>query len=159
MSRRPVTIRAIAVSIALTWSAGAWSAGVWSTDAAAVEPILVAVSDSSFSRPHDLTLSPDGRLLYVADVGNDAVKVLHPDTLATLGVIGRGWLYIADEDNTQIKIFDENREPLAVIGSGRRGRGADRLNKPEGVEAVGDRVWVSDTYNHRILLYRLRGAP
>ncbi len=276
-------------------------------DAAAVEPILVAASDSSFTRPHDLTLSPDGRLLYVADVGNDAVKVLHPDTLATLGVIGRGelrgphdvafdikgrllvadtnndrvaiyalsglegrlvgaytkefgspegvavgpegtvyvsnarshdllairngvviarvggsgsghnqyrrphdvgvdaqgrvyavdpgndrtqvltpmlefiaslggapydfdepkylafddrgWLYVADEDNNQIKIFDENRKPLAVIGSGRRGKGADRLNKPEGVEAVGDRVWVSDTYNHRILLYRLAGAP
>ena len=317
MSRRPVTIRAIAVSIALVWSAGvwsagawsagAWSAGVWSMDGATVEPILVAVSDSSFSRPHDLTLSPDRRLLYVADVGNDTIKVLHPDTLATLGVIGRGelrgphdvafdakgrllvadtqndriaiyalsglegvlvgvyakelaspegvavgpkgtvyvsnarshdllairngviiarvggrgsghnqyrrphdvgvdaqgrvyavdpgndriqvltpklefiaalggapydfdepkylafdhrgWLYVADEDNNQIKIFDENRKPLAVIGSGRRGKGADRLNKPEGVEAVGDRVWVSDTYNHRILLYRLKGAP
>ncbi len=303
MSRRPIAIRTIAVSIAVTWSAGAWSAGAWSKDAAAVEPILVAASDSSFSRPHDLTLSPDRRLLYVADVGNDAVKVLHPDTLATLGVIGRGelrgphdvafdakgrllvadtqndrvaiyalsglegllvgaytkelgspegvavggdgtiyvtnarlhdvvairngvviarvgrggsgnneyrrphdvavdalgrvyvadpgndriqvlgpklefiaalggapydfdepkylafdgrgWLYVADEDNNQIKIFDENRKPLAVIGSGRRGKGADRLNKPEGVEAVGDRVWVSDTYNHRILLYRL----
>ncbi len=70
-------------------------------------------------------------MLYVADVGNDAVKVLRPNTLAT----------------------------LAVIGSGRRGKGADRLNKPEGVEAVGDRVWVADTYNHRILLYRLTGAP
>ncbi len=95
------------------------------------EPILVAASDSSFSRPHDLTLSPDRRLLYVADIGDDAVKVLHPDTLAMLG----------------------------VIGGGRRGKGADRLNKPEGVEAVGDRVWVFDTYNRRILLYGLAGAP
>jgi hypothetical protein len=32
MSRRPVTIHTIAVSIALTWSAGAWSAGVWVSD-------------------------------------------------------------------------------------------------------------------------------
>ncbi len=48
---------------------------------------------------------------------------------------------------------------MARDGPGRRGKGADRLNKPEGVEAVDDRVWVSDTYNHRILLYRLKGAP
>jgi DNA-binding beta-propeller fold protein YncE len=279
----------------------------WGAEAPAAEPTFVTASDTSFSRPHDLVLSPDGRHLFVADVGNDAVKVLHPDTLATIGVIGRGelrgphdvafddkgrllvadtqndriaiyalsglegvlvgayakelaspegvavgpegtvyvsnagsddllaikngvviarvggsgaghnqyrrphdvgvdaqgrvyvvdpgndriqalsprlefiaalggapydfdepkylafdgrgWLYVADEYNDQIKIFDANREPIAAIGDGRRGKGPNRLNKPEGVEARGDRVWVADTHNHRILLYRLQGAP
>ena len=45
-------------------------------------------SDTSFSRPHDLVLSPDGKFLYVADVGKDAVKVLDPLTPKTLGAIG-----------------------------------------------------------------------
>ena len=96
------------------------------------------------------------KLEFIAALGGTPYDFDEPKYLA---FDGRGWLYVADEDNNQIKIFDENREPLAVIGSGRRGKGADRLNKPEGVEAVGDRVWVSDTYNHRILLYRLKGAP
>lgn len=280
----------------------------WAAGAGAVEPVFLAASDSSFSRPHDLVLSPDGRQLFVADVGNDAVKVLDPDTLVTLGVVGRGelsgphdlafdpqgrlvvadsgndriaifelretagapggalvgvydaelgspegvavaadgtiyisnarrhdlvavrdgvviariggsgsgdnryrrphdveldaqgrvyavdpgnnriqiltsslefvaalagapfdfnepkylafdargWLYVADENNNQVKIFDRDHKPLATIGSG---PGPDRLNKPEGVTARGDRVWVSDTYNHRILLYRLEDLP
>ncbi|MEE8500654.1 MAG: NHL repeat-containing protein [Kiloniellales bacterium] len=279
----------------------------WGAEALAVEPSFVAASDTSFSRPHDLVLSPDGRHLFVADVGNDAIKVLHPDTLATLWVIGRGelrgphdvafdakgrllvadtrndriaiyalsgqegvlvgayakelaspegvavgpegtiyvsnarthdllairngvviarvggrgsgrnqyrrphdvgvdaqgrvyavdpgndriqvltptlefiaalagapydfdepkylafdgrgWLYVADEDNDQIKIFDAHRKPIAAIGDGKRGKGPNRLNRPEGVEARGDRVWVADTHNHRILLYRLEGVP
>jgi YVTN family beta-propeller protein len=297
MTPGPSAVRAIGFLAALAWSGAA----------AAVEPVFVAASDTSFSRPHDLVLSPDGRYLFVADVGNNAVKVLDPDTLATLGVIGRGelggphdvavdaegrllvadshnehiaiyamrglegalvgalrpdlgspegvavgpegtvyvsnarldnvlairngavvaragtsgggqnqyarphdvavdelgrvyvvdpgndriqvlgpmlefiavlgggaydfdepkylafdqrgWLYVADEYNNQIKILDRTRKPIAAIGSGERGKGPNRLNKPEGVEARGNRVWVSDTYNNRILLYRLEGAP
>ncbi len=111
--------------------------------------------------------------VYAVDPGNDRIQVLSP-ALGLLGVLAgppydfdepkylafdeRGWLYVADEHNNQVKIFDENRKPLAVIGSGERGKGPDRLNKPEGVEARGGRVWVSDTYNHRIVLYRLQGV-
>ncbi len=269
--------------------------------AAAAEFTLIASSDTSFSRPHDLALSPDGNLLYVADVGNDAVKVLDPMSLEVVGAIGAGvlsaphdvafdwagrlwvadsgndrlvlflvvdaeavilaqwpglpspegvvagpdgrayatsaadhgvvaiigrsvvdqvagrgrgpgefirphdidvaadgtiyvvdpgnnriqlldanldfvgelrgppfdfnepkyiafddagWLYVADEYNDQIKVFDESRAPVGVIGTGERGNGPGQLDRPEGVTVRGDHVWVSDTHNHRILLFK-----
>lgn len=268
---------------------------------AAAEPTRIAVSDTSFDRPHDVVLSPDGRFLYVADLGNDSVKVLDPKTLKTLGVIGEEdldsphdvafdeagrllvadsgndavvvykvsgveaqrlatWkgemfspegvapagagrvfvtdtggggvlrfeggrtalrrendgaggdynrphdvlvdrqgqvlvvdsgndriqildqdltllrslagspydfnepkylavdeqdnLYVADEYNNQVKILDSAYQIVAVIGSGERGNGPGQLNKPEGVETRNGLIWISDTYNDRILLYR-----
>ena len=44
---------------------------------------FVAVSESSFAHPHDLTLSPERRYLFVTDMNNDVVKVVDPDTLHT----------------------------------------------------------------------------
>ena len=67
----------------------------------------------------------------------------------------RGWLLVADEDNHQIKIFDERYDLIGVIGDQTQGRGPDRLRKPEGVTTRGDIVWVSDTYNNRIVRFRL----
>ena len=271
-----------------------------SASLAAAEPTRVAVSDGDFDRPHDLVLSSDGRFLYVADLGNDAVKVLDPATLKTVGVIGAGaldtphdvafddagrlfvadsgndaiavyrvdgadaerletWtgemfspegvapagggrvfvtdtggggvlrfeggratlrkedaggagynrphdvlvdrqgrvlvvdsgnhrihildqelapirtlagppydfnepkylavdeqenLYVADEYNNQVKILDPDYRIVEVIGSGERGSGPGELNKPEGVETRDGLIWISDTYNDRILLYR-----
>ena len=91
----------------------------WGAEALAVEPSFVTASDTSFSRPHDLVLLPDGRRLFVDGVGNDAVEVLHPDALATLGVIGRGEsrgphdvafdakgrLLVADAQNDRILLY------------------------------------------------------
>jgi YVTN family beta-propeller protein len=278
---------------------------VWATLATA-EPTRIAVSDGDFDHPHDLVLSPDGVFLYVADLGNDAVKVLDPTTLKTLGAIGEGdldsphdvafdeagrllvadsgndavvvyevngvegqrlaiWngemfspegvapagggrvfvtdtggggvlrfedgraalrkenggagdsdynrphdvlvdrqgrvlvvdsgnariqildqeltllrslagspydfnepkylavdeqdnLYVADEYNNQVKILDPDYRIIEVIGTGERGRGPGQLNKPEGVETRDGLIWISDTYNDRILLYRRAGA-
>ncbi len=39
----------------------------------------------------------------------------------------------------------------------RNGRG--QLDRPEGVTVRGDHVWVSDTYNHRILLFKRWASP
>jgi hypothetical protein len=49
----------------------------------------LAASSVALENPHDLKLSPDGRYLYVADVGNNRVAILarishHPSTAATL---------------------------------------------------------------------------
>ncbi len=40
-------------------------------------------------------------------------------------------------------------------GSGARAADGDgQLDRPEGVTVRGDHVWVSDTYNNRILLFK-----
>ncbi len=129
---------------------------------------LVA-SDTSFARPHDIHVDPAGRVLIV-DPGNNRVQIRDGDLklIKTLEGPGYdfnepkyltvdidGWLYVADENNNQIKIFDAKYRLQATIGDGRRGTDAGSLNKPEGIEVRGARIWVSDTYNDRILLYRI----
>jgi YVTN family beta-propeller protein len=124
---------------------------------------------AAFSRPHDVDIGWN-QLVYVADPGRDRIQVFstelnfvraleaprylfrQPKYLATNE---RGWLLVADEDNHQIKIFDERYDLVGVIGDETQGRGPERLRKPEGVTIRGDMVWVSDTYNNRIVRFRL----
>lgn len=49
-------------------------------------------------------------------------------------------------------IFDPQYRLLLTLGTA----GNEPLNQPEGVAVRGDTLWVSDTYNNRILRYRLR---
>lgn len=41
-------------------------------------------SPEVFAEPRDIVLSPDGKLLYVADNGNDRIVVLHAQSLKVL---------------------------------------------------------------------------
>lgn len=122
-----------------------------------------------FRGPHDIALDAQGRF-YVADAGNDRVKILNRklEVIQTLdgapyhfsgpkylALDERGWLYVADELNNQVKILDAARRLVAVIGTGEPGTGPGQLNRPEGVEVWQNHLWISDTYNDRILLYRL----
>ncbi len=82
--------------------------------------VLLEKSAVQFSRPHDLVLSPDRRLLYVADVGNNTVQVLDPKTLRIVGKIGaddldsphdvffddKGRLLVADTGNDRVVIYE-----------------------------------------------------
>lgn len=118
-----------------------------------------------YSSPHDIELGPDNRL-YVADPGNNRVQVLNTD-LKVLGELTQdfrdpkylaldeqGWLYVGDQFNHQVKIFDRDRKLVATIGTGKRGSGIGEFNGLEGVEVKRPYVWVADTYNNRIVLYR-----
>lgn len=125
-----------------------------------------------YRRPHDIVAAPDGRL-YVADSGNHRIQILDAALKPVKSLLGpsyrfnepkylafdeHGWLYIADEDNHQVKVLDASHRLVATLGSGRAGRGPGELRKPEGVEVRNGKLWISDTYNHRILLYRLTHA-
>jgi DNA-binding beta-propeller fold protein YncE len=125
-----------------------------------------------YVRPHDIELGPDGNL-YVADPGNNRIQVLNTDLEFVRALEGpgfrfhepkylafdeRGRMYVTDEYNHQVKIFDRDHRLLATIGSGQRGDGPDELYQPEGVTARGGQVWVADTYNNRIRLYRLESG-
>ena len=62
---------------------------------------------------------------------------------------------MADKYAHQIKILDRDGTLLKVIGSGRGELGPGVFDRPEGVEILGSTVWFSDTYNDRIVKYRI----
>jgi DNA-binding beta-propeller fold protein YncE len=126
-----------------------------------------------FVRPHDVHVDAAGRV-FVADPGNHRIHILSPALKTRSMLVGPpydfnepkyltvdrlGWLYVADEYNNQVKILDRDYTVLAVIGDGEPGIGPGRFYRPEGVEVSGRHLWISDTYNNRIVRYRLEGAP
>jgi len=116
-----------------------------------------------FVRPHDIELGSDG-LLYIGDPGNRRVQVLtesldyhsritnrnlpfrEPKYLA---LDNENQLYVADQGNNQLRIFNSARAQLESI----RIAGSLRLNHIEGVEVSGGKIWISDTYNDRVVLF------
>lgn len=127
------------------------------------EAVFVRASDASFSQPHDLALSPDRKLLYVADMRNNAVKVLDPESLRTLGVIGKGELSlphdVAFDAAGRLLVADTGNDRIAIYEvSGPQGRLAgeirDGLAAPEGVAAGADgRVYVSNTRSAELVVF------
>ena len=120
-----------------------------------------------FSRPHDVEIAGDGAV-YVVDSGNDRVEVFsagleHRAAFgAELKLDGPKYLHfdgdriwLADEDNHRILLLDRGHRLRGVLGTGRRGRGANAFYKPEAVLARAPYVWVIDTYNDRVVLLRV----
>jgi DNA-binding beta-propeller fold protein YncE len=117
--------------------------------------------NGAYRRPHDIHIDHIGRI-FAVDPGNERIQLLDP-RLRVVGSLGgapydfdepkyvavdrEGRLYIADEDNSRIVVLDRNYKVLGTIEGD--------LDRPEGVEVRGDRIWVADTHNDRILLYRL----
>ena len=122
-----------------------------------------AESDRSFGNPHDVVLSPDGSRLYVADVNNNAVKVLDPQSLETIGTFGTnelsrphdvafdpaGRLLVADTGNGRIAIYE-------VSGAG--GKLVDEIGGlagPEGVVAAPDgTIYLGNVGRHNVEAWR-----
>ena len=96
---------------------------------------FIQASPEVFAQPHDIVLSADGTLLYVADNGNDRIVVLD----------AAGRMYIADKYSNSIKIVDADGKLLQVLGSKKSGKGPGVFDRPEGVEIRGNDIWFSDT--------------
>jgi len=122
-----------------------------------------------FSSPHDVEFDPLGRA-WVADASNDRIVRLDESFDIDLILSGNayafsgprymdfdaaGRLYVADKYNNQIKIIAPDGKLLQVLGSDRAGIGEGQFDRPEGVEIRGPDVWFSDTYNDRIVRYRV----
>ena len=131
------------------------------TDGAVTATMDTGVS-GPLSRPHDIEMDHLGRV-FAVDPGNNRVLVLDQSLGFVHSLEGppydfnepkyvavdeKGWLFVADEYSNLIKVFDHAYRPVGTVGLG------DGLNQPEGVAAAGRYIWVSDTYNDRILLYR-----
>jgi DNA-binding beta-propeller fold protein YncE len=121
------------------------------------------------SAPHDVTVAPD-RTLWIADAGNNRlvnvsedlkiIRVLegapyHFNGPRYLDFDAAGRLYVADKYNHQVKVLAPDLSPLLTLGKTHSTFGPGRFNRPEGVAIHGDRVWFADTYNDRIVRYRI----
>jgi len=113
--------------------------------AAAGEFVLAAQTEATFASPHDLALSVDGSRLFVADNGNDVVKVLDAKTLETIGVIGKGELSaphdVAFDGQGRLLVADTGNDRTAVYAqTGGRWQLTASWEKehdgPEGVSAT-----------------------
>ena len=86
--------------------------------------------EAAFAQPSGLSLSGDGKTLYVADAESSAIRAIQLDkSNRTWTVVGAG-------------LFDFGRVDGAFDVA--------RLQHPLGVAADGDRILVADTYNSRI---------
>ena len=128
----------------------------------------VAVA-AGLSSPHDVTVAPDGSL-WIADANNDrlvqmtpALNVLRTIEGSAYGFDGprylafdsTGRLYVADKYTHSIKILAPNGTRIFTLGTGRGELGPGKFDRPEGVAIRGTDVWFSDTYNDRVVRYRI----
>ncbi len=130
--------------------------------------VSVAVA-GGLSAPHDISIAPDGSL-WIADAGNDRLVNMDQDFHVIRILKGQpyqfngpryldfdqvGRLYVADKYNHQIKVLALDHAVLFTLGSGRSGIGRNVFDRPEGIAIQDQDIWFSDTYNNRIVRYRI----
>lgn len=146
-----------------------YAAGAWSNNVVAYRGDQVAFELRGLSAPHDLELAADGSI-WLADAGNDRILLLDEslqiirelsgpaygfDGVRYLDVWPDGTLVAADKYSHTVKFIDGTGRLVATLGSGQPGRGAGVFTTPEGVDSADDRVWLSDSGNDRVVVYRI----
>jgi len=121
------------------------------------------------SGPHDISITAEGSL-WVADTGKDRLVKMSEDLEVQqilegepyhfngpryLEIDQAGRLYIADKYSHQIKVIAPDRTLLFTLGSGHGELGPYKFDHPEGIAIDGPDVWISDTYNNRLVQYRI----
>ena len=130
--------------------------------AAQIEATFLNASEAVFSRPHDVVIGPNGRL-YVADLGNDRVAVLNPESLEVeqslaegelnsphdVAFDGKGRLLVADTHNDRVAIYT-----LGETGAQLADELTEGLSAPEGV-AIGPqgKIYVANARGHDIVVF------
>ncbi len=124
---------------------------------------FMAASTVDLENPHDLKLSPDGRYLFVSDVGHNRVAILDPESLGLVAEFGAdhqsgthdvdfdeaGRAYVADTHNGRVTIYEMNGTQATLIGElGERIRGAEGvLVHPNG------RIYVAGAWSDNVVAY------
>ncbi len=144
-------------------------AGAWSGNVVAYADGMAVGELTGLSSPHDLALAPNGDI-WLADAGNDRMLLLSPelkikrelkgapydfDGVRYQDVLPDGTLIAADKNNHQVKVIGPDGALRLVLGTGDPGKGPGRFRTPEGIEAEGDTLWISDSGNDRVVKYRI----
>jgi len=124
--------------------------------------------NTPLSSPHDIHVDSKNRVIAV-DSGNNRILIFDKD-LNYIHELSQGDydfngpkyvasddagnILVADEYNHQVKILDSSFKMIGRITGTPKPGGPGPLNGPEGIETVGRYMWVSDTYNSRVLLYK-----
>lgn len=145
-------------------------AGAWSDNVVAFEQGQKVGELTGLSSPHDLELAGGGDL-WLADAGNDRILLLSPELVIKdiltrekygfrgvryLDTLADGTLIAADKYTHSVKFIGIDRTLRLQLGSGEAARGDYQLTTPEGVEVRGDRVWISDSGNDRVVRYLIQ---
>ena len=143
--------------------------GAGSNNIVALEKGKPVATTAGLSSPHDVAIAADGSV-WVADAGNDRLLRMSED-LKLLTIIegtpfdfngpryldfdSQGRLYVADKYSHKIKVLSPDNKLMYTLGGDRAGLGPGRFDRPEGVVIDNQHVWFSDTYNNRIVRYRI----
>ena len=121
-------------------------------------------STTALSNPHDVKLSPDGRYLFVSDVGNNRVVLLDPETLDFVAEFGsdhqsgthdvdfdaQGKAYVADTHNNRVTIYRMAGTQATLTGELK-----GRVRGPEGVLNYSNgTVYVAGAWSGNVVAYR-----
>lgn len=126
--------------------------------------VFIKGSTASLANPHDLKLTPDGRYLFVSDVGNNRIAILDPETLALVGAFGsdhqsgthdidfdaEGRAYVADTHNNRVTVYALDGVNATLVGEL-----SDRIRGPEGVLIhPNGNVYVAGAWSGNLVVYR-----
>ena len=125
---------------------------------------FLGATTTGLSNPHDIKLSPDGKHLFVSDVGNDRVVVLDADSLAQVDAFGGdildGTHDVDFDDKGQLYVADTHKGRVAIFAmQGTRGELAgsldDRISGPEGVLVhPNGMIYVAGAWSNNLVAYR-----
>lgn len=131
--------------------------------ARAVEAEFLSSSTADLDNPHDVKLSPNGKWLFVSDMGNDRVVILDAESLELIGHFGadhqdgthdvdfdeQGRLLVADTHNHRITIYELDGATGTLVGEL-----SERIRKPEGVLAgPGGRIYATGAGSNNLVIY------
>ncbi len=127
-----------------------------------------------FNFPGWLALDRQGRI-YVTDALNFRVQIFAPDgTLVGsfghegdgsgdfarpkgIGIDADGHVYVVDALFDAVQIFDAEGRFLLAFAA--HGSDAGQFWLPSGLTIAGDRIYVADSYNRRVQVFRYLGGP
>ncbi|MEW8334309.1 MAG: NHL repeat-containing protein [Candidatus Thiodiazotropha sp.] len=130
---------------------------------AEISASFVHASGTFLSNPLDLKLTPDGRYLFVSDVGNDRIAILDPQTLELIDAFGEdhqsgthdidfdasGRAYVADTHNNRVVVYS-----ISGTKASRIAELTTRIRGPEGVLAhPNGRIYVAGAWSNNLVVF------